>query len=116
MNLNDLLKMFGDPEEMKRKMLEAQAKLAATQVTGSAGGGMVKVTLNGKMEAISCEIAPEVVDPKDVQILQDLVRAAVTDATARLRELLGAGWGMSGTNPTGLDPNELFKSFFGGNK
>lgn len=85
MNPMDLLKNMGMLQE---KMQEAQQKLKQISVTGSAGGGMVSITLNGEFQILNVEIAPEVVDPQDVTMLQDLVRAAHNDAAARIREQL----------------------------
>lgn len=85
MNPMDLLKNMG---QLQETMQEAQKKLKETVVTGSAGGGMVSVTLNGEFQVKDVSIAPEAVDPDDVQMLQDLIRAAHNDAAARVREEL----------------------------
>ena len=69
---------------------EAQSRMASVTAVGSAGGGMVKVTLNGVMEMLAVEISPEVIDPSDPGMLQDLLRAAHNDATARVREEMQA--------------------------
>lgn len=68
-------------QQMQQQLLAAQEKLAATEVTGTAGGGLVTATMTGGGELISLRIAPEVVDPDDVETLADLVVAAVRDAS-----------------------------------
>lgn len=88
MDLNDIMKMLRDPQAVQRQMQEAQARVAAVTAVGSAGGGMVKVTLNGGMEMLSVEIAPELMAPEERGMLQDLVRAAYNDASAKVKEAL----------------------------
>lgn len=68
------------------KMSDAQAELSSIEVTGEAGGGIVRVTANGKMEVLSTEIDPVAVDPRDVPMLQDLITAATNAALRRARE------------------------------
>ena len=68
-------------------MAELQAELENVEVEGSAGGGMVKVTANGKNQITSITIDPEVVDPEDVEMLQDLILAAVNQAAEKSQEL-----------------------------
>ena len=79
----DLLKQFGNVQE---RMQEIQARLSRLQVTGSAGGGMVQVELNGQLEVTRVLIAPEAVDPNDIPMLQDLLRAAFADALFKVKE------------------------------
>jgi DNA-binding YbaB/EbfC family protein len=74
-------------QKMQQQLTEAQAELAETQVDGSAGGGLVKATVTGSGELLSVTIDPQAVDPEDVETLQDLVVAAVRDATRRAGEL-----------------------------
>jgi nucleoid-associated protein EbfC len=81
-NMNQLMKMAQD---MSRKMEE---QMEAIEVEGNAGGGMVKVVMNGHKNVISTEIAVEVVDPEDIEMLQDLVTAAVNDAIAKVDDQL----------------------------
>ncbi len=84
MNINpfDLLKNAGKIQEEMGRMQES---LQALVVTGSAGGGMVEIDLNGKLECMAIRIDPTVVDPADITMLQDLVRAAFTDAHEKAR-------------------------------
>ncbi len=72
--------MMRQVQQMQEQMFAAQAALAETTVEGSAGGGMVKATVTGTGELLSVTLAPEVVDPDDIEMLQDLVVAAVADA------------------------------------
>jgi DNA-binding YbaB/EbfC family protein len=69
-------------------MAEMQSKLKGIRVTGSAGGGMVTVELNGEFGVEKVTISPEAVDPADIRMLEDLVLAAVSDAHTRLKEKL----------------------------
>lgn len=68
---------------MQSKMGEMQAKLAELEVTGASGGGMLKVTLNGKFELKGIKIDPSLVTPDDVEVLEDLIVAAFNDAKAK---------------------------------
>jgi DNA-binding YbaB/EbfC family protein len=67
-------------QKMQEQLMSAQAELAERTFEGSAGGGMVKAVVKGSNELVSIEISPEVVDPDDVEMLQDLVVAAVAAA------------------------------------
>lgn len=78
--------IFKQLQGLQSKMGEIQAKLKTVRATGEAGGGMVTVEVNGQMQVEKVTIAPEAVDPRDVQMLQDLILAAVTDALDRLKE------------------------------
>ncbi len=88
------MKDFGDvirqAREMQDRFAKLQEELAARTVEASAGGGMVTVTANGRQEILSVRIEKEVVAPDDVELLQDLVRAAVNEALARSREMMAA--------------------------
>jgi len=74
-------------QELQRKMAQVQEGLRTRVVEGAAGGGMVKAQVNGKLELVALKIAPEVVDPKEVEMLEDLVLAAVAQATKKAQEL-----------------------------
>jgi len=82
--LNQMMKQM---QKMQADMAAAQDALAAATVEGSAGGGMVKVVVTGSGEVQSVHIAPEVVDPDDVEMLEDLVLAAVGDGLRRAQEM-----------------------------
>ena len=75
-------------QKLQSKMLRLQDELADKTVDTTAGGGMVKVTANGRQQVVSIRIEPEVVDPEDVDMLQDLVLAAVNDALAKAQEMV----------------------------
>ncbi len=83
----NIQKMLKQAQKLQRQMLEAQEALAGERVEGSAGGGMVKVVADGQQNVLEITIAREVVDPDDVEMLQDLVLAAVSDALRKSREL-----------------------------
>jgi len=74
-------------QQMQQEMLRVQAELEAMTVDGSAGGGVVSATVTGKQELVTVSIDPSAVDPADVEMLQDLVVAAVNDALRASREL-----------------------------
>ena len=84
MGMGNLQKMA---QQMQQEMLRIQTELEATKIDGSAGGGVVAATVTGKQELVSVTIDPSVVDPEDVDMLQDLVIAAVNDALRASREL-----------------------------
>ena len=79
--------MMKQVQQMQAKMEAMQAELEQAEVEGSAGGGMVKVIVNGKNEVKSITIDPEVVDPEDVEMLQDLIVAAMNQAREKSQEL-----------------------------
>ncbi len=80
-NLGNLLKQA---QQMQTKMAEMAERLASVEVTGSAGGGMVQVTLNGKGDARRVKIDPSLVDPKEIEVLEDLLVAAISDARGKV--------------------------------
>jgi DNA-binding YbaB/EbfC family protein len=80
-------------QKMQQELLAAQEELAQTEVTGSAGGGLVTATVSGSNELKSVVIDPSVVDPEDVETLQDLVVAALRDAQRAVNELAAATMG-----------------------
>jgi DNA-binding YbaB/EbfC family protein len=81
------LKLIQQAQKMQKKLLEAQAALADEVVEGTAGGGMVKVEMNGHQKVLSITIDPVVVDPEDVEMLQDLILAALNEAQEKAQEL-----------------------------
>jgi DNA-binding YbaB/EbfC family protein len=82
--LGDMMKQV---QKMQGKMAEMQAQLESTEVEGTSGGGMVKVIANGKNEIVSITIDPEVVEKDDVEMLQDLIVAAVNQSREKVQEL-----------------------------
>lgn len=84
MNMGDLLKQA---QQFQQKLTEIQQELGSKTVTGTAGGGMVTATFNGRSELTGITIEKEVVNPDDVQLLQDLVSSAVNDGLIKSKEL-----------------------------
>jgi len=82
--MTNLGQMMKQAQEMQAKMNELQQRLAGVELTGSAGGGMVTVTLNGKGEMRALRIDPSLVDPNDVTVLEDLILAAANDAKSKV--------------------------------
>jgi len=80
-------KMMKQMQKMQDDMAKVQEELATELVEATAGGGAVKVKANGKQEIVSIEIEPSVVDPEDVEMLQDIVMAAANEALRQAGEL-----------------------------
>lgn len=94
-----------NPLAAAQEMLaKAQQELAATEIEGTAGGGAVRVKMSGEQKILGIKIQPEVVDPDDVEMLQDLIMAAIGDASARADELQAESFGAitGGLNLPGL--------------
>ncbi len=83
MNMQAMMKQA---QKMQQDMLKAQAEIAQMETTGTAGGGMVTVTVTGTSTIKSVEIKPDVVDPDDIEMLQDLVTAAVNEALSAAQQ------------------------------
>lgn len=83
----DLGDLLAQAQDMQQQLLEAQAAVASRVVEGQAGGGVVKVQVTGALDFQSVLIDPSAVDPNDVEMLQDLVLAAIREAVARVNEL-----------------------------
>ncbi|HJM42531.1 MAG: YbaB/EbfC family nucleoid-associated protein [Nitrospinota bacterium] len=79
--------MMKQAQKLQADMERLQEELGSQSVEGTAGGGMVKAVVTGKQEVVSVEIEKEVVDPEDVEMLQDLVTAAVNEALRKSRDL-----------------------------
>jgi hypothetical protein len=82
--MKNLGQMMKQAQEMQAKMAEMQEQLAAVEVTGASGGGMIQVTLNGKGEMRKIEIDPALANPDEVEVLEDLIVAATNDAKAKV--------------------------------
>jgi DNA-binding YbaB/EbfC family protein len=106
----NLQKMLAEAQAMLAAQQEAQEALKAERVEASAGGGMVKVAMTGDLRLDSLTIDPDAVDPDDVEMLQDMVVAAINEALRKAEELqqskLGAGEGAGG----GFDPMSALES------
>jgi len=98
-NLN---KMLEQAQAMLAQQQEAQEKLKSEKVEATAGGGMVKVAITGDMRVQSLEIDPDAVDPEDVEMLQDMVIAALNEALRSAEELQQKA--MGGADAGGFDP------------
>jgi hypothetical protein len=82
-NLGDLMKQA---QQLQARFQEAQERVTAIEAEGQSGGGMVKVTINGKGMAKAVRIDPSLIDPKDAGMLEDLLVAAINDARAKVDE------------------------------
>jgi DNA-binding YbaB/EbfC family protein len=98
----NLQKMLQQAQEMMAAQQEAQESLKAERVDASAGGGMVKVVMTGDLHLESIAIDPDAVDPEDVEMLQDMVVAAVNEAVRAAQELQERKLG--GAGGEGFDP------------
>ena len=94
MNMQQMMKQFSgkNMKKLQKKMgkgggFPAQENLKSQTVDASAGGGMVKVTVNGEMELVNLTIDPDALDPEDVDMLQDMIMAAVNEAVRGVNEL-----------------------------
>ena len=109
-NMNDMMRQV---QKMQQDMAKAQESLKHESVEASAGGGMVTVRVSGELEVLELKIAPEAVDPEDVELLQDMVLAAINEAMRSAQELaatkmsavtggLGGGAGLGGLGLPGF--------------
>ena len=80
--------LFKQAQQMQQKMAKLQEELGQRTVEASVGGGMVSVTVNGKNEVLSLKIEPQVVDPDDIDMLEDLVLAGVNEALRKSQEMV----------------------------
>ena len=86
-NMNNLMKQA---QRMQRQMEESQKELEEKEFTASAGGGAVEVTVSGKKEVTKVKLSEEVVDPDDIEMLEDLIVAATNEAMRKMEEEAGA--------------------------
>lgn len=82
--------MMKQAQKIQARILKMQEELATRTIDGSAGGGMVKAVANGKQQIVSISIEKEVVNPEDIEMLQDLVLAAVNDALSKSQEMVSS--------------------------
>jgi DNA-binding YbaB/EbfC family protein len=82
--MKNLAGMMKQAQQMQEKMQEMQARLEAMELTGEAGAGLVKVTLNGKSDLRKIRIDPKIIDPADAEMLEDLILAAHRDAKTKI--------------------------------
>ncbi len=90
MNMGNINKMMKQVQQMQANMQKLQEELADRTIEATAGGGMVTVVVTGKQELRSIVIRPEAVDPEDVEMLQDLVLAAVNEGLRKAGEMAAA--------------------------
>lgn len=81
-------KMMKQAQKLQSQMLKLQEEMAEKTIETTSGGGMVKVVANGRQQVVSIQIEKEVVDPDDVDMLQDLILAAVNDALLKSQEMV----------------------------
>jgi len=81
-------KMMKQAQQLQSKMLKLQEELAEKTIETTSGGGMVKVVANGRQQVVSIQIEKEVVDPDDLEMLQDLILAAINDALIKSQEMV----------------------------
>jgi DNA-binding YbaB/EbfC family protein len=86
--MKDILGLMGKVKEMQAKMQEMQEGLSALEVTGQSGGGLVRVTLNGKGDMRSVSIDPSLVKPEEAEMIEDLIVAAHNDAKTKVEEMV----------------------------
>ncbi len=89
-NMGNLMKQA---QQFQAKLTKLQEELGGRTVEASAGGGMVTVVANGRQEVVSVKIDPEVIDPKDPDMLEDLIQAAVNDALTRAKNMVNEEMG-----------------------
>ncbi len=86
-NMNQMMKQA---KKMQEEMAKTQAELQERIIEGSAGGGVVIAKVNGKQHILEIKIKPEVVDPEDVEMLEDLIMAAINDAIKQSQDMVSA--------------------------
>lgn len=105
----DMSALLAQAQQMQQQLMQAQEQMANAEVTGQAGGGLVQVTMRGSGEIVGVAIDPKVVDPEDVETLQDLIVGAFADASKQVTLLaqaklgpLAGGLGGGGLNIPGF--------------
>lgn len=87
-NMGNMNKLMKQVQKMQQDMVKLQEELQEKTVEATAGGGVVKAVASGKKQIVSIEISPEVVDPDDVEMLQDLIMAAANEALQKAEEMV----------------------------
>jgi DNA-binding YbaB/EbfC family protein len=103
MDISSLMQMA---EKLQKEIGSNQEAATKLRVTGEAGGGLVRVVLNGRYEAIEVKLDPKAVNPQELQLLEDLVRAAYNQASARVMAEIQSRVGSFASN-LGIDPSVL---------
>ncbi|WP_256760666.1 YbaB/EbfC family nucleoid-associated protein [Cohnella sp. WQ 127256] len=91
--MNNMNQMMKQVKKMQEQMMKAQEELGTKTIEGTAGGGVVTVSINGHKKLLDIKIKPEAVDPEDVEMLQDLVLTAVNDALSKADEIANQDMG-----------------------
>lgn len=86
--MKNLGNIMQQAKKIQERLANIQEEMAEKTIEGSAGGGMVTVVANGRQEVVSIKIEPEVVTPDDIEMLQDLIQAAVNDALRKSQEMV----------------------------
>ncbi len=86
--MKNMGKMMKQAQQLQNKMEKLQEEMATKTIAASAGGGMVKAVANGRQQIVSVSIEKEVVDPEDVEMLQDLIVAAINDALSQAQQMV----------------------------
>lgn len=86
-SMGDMMKLMKQAQKMQEEMMAAQEEMESAHVEATSGGGVVKAVVNGKGRLVALEIRPEVVDPDDVEMLQDLIVAAIQEAEQKAQEM-----------------------------
>ena len=100
-NMNNIMKQA---QKMQKQMEEAQKELEEKEITAAAGGGAVEVTVSGKREIIKVKLAEEVVDPDDIEMLEDLIMAATNEALRPVDESSQKSMASTTSGPCGVLP------------
>ena len=112
LDLGDMGGMLGKVQEMQTKMKTMQEALRNKTVEAASGGGLVKATVNGKGELIKINIDKSIVDPEDIEMLEDLIKAAINSANTQSQEMAQSEMGKisDGLNIPGMDQlGNMFK-------
>ena len=91
--MGNMQSMMKKMQKMQKEMMQAQEELNAKEFEGTAGGGMVKITMNGQREVLKVNVDPSVVDPDDVEMLEDLLLVATNDALKKVEETTNSTMG-----------------------
>ena len=94
MKLGNMANMAKQAQKMQAQMMQIQEKLGEERVEGSAGGGMVKVVFTGHGEPVELKIDPEIINPSDAEMLEDIVLAAFNDGLQKSKELANSRMGV----------------------
>ncbi len=105
--MNQLQQMLKQAQKIQSQMAEAQEKLAAQEVQGSAGGGLVTISVNGRSEMKRVKIDPSLLTPEEAEVLEDLIVAAYNDAKSKAEGMMSEEMGKI-TGGLGLPPGFQF--------